>query len=376
MKIAIVRRECGFGLGGAEGYCENVAKGLSRRGHEVTVISRRSLVKGENISHVKARVFGRGSIAKNLSFFWSVSKILKGNNFDCVYGLSRIANADILRISDPLHAAWLELGYEGRFLPKWLRSSLPRHISLIWQEKKAITSARYIVTNSNLVKNQLVRYYKVDPSYITVIYNGVDLSRFSPLSLHEKRLVRQELGIPLQDLIVLFTGSDPRRKGFEVLLQAVAPLVNTFQFHLAVAGFTPTKAIKVLINRLGLEEKVIFLGIRQDIEKIYGACDLLCLPTSYDPFANVCLEAMACGLPVITTSQNGASELIKEVEGDWVIPGPQEDALKNVLETWLLMDSQHRQKISNSFVSLASKFGFDYHLERLDQLLGLVALYK
>ncbi len=376
MKIAIVRRECGLGLGGAEGYCENVAKGLAKQGHQVTIVSRFSRVKSHGISCMEVPVLGRGSLLKNLSFFKGVSKVLKTDRFDCIYGLSRIEGADLLRISDPLHVVWLELGYYGCFLPKWFRSKLPRHISLVWQERRAVTTARYIVTNSNLVKKQLVHYYKINPSRITVIYNGVDLSRFSPLGPKEKRTTRQELGLPLTAPVILFAGSDPRRKGFDVLLRAIAPLTNTFRFHLAVAGFNPSGTIKRSINRLGLEKRVAFLGIRQDIERVYGACDLLCLPTSYDPFANVCLEAMACGLPIITTNQNGASELVKKVADDWVIPAQQDKPLRKAIGNWLSMDNLYKQELCRAFTKVAFKFGLDQHIKDLGRLLNRVAVCK
>ncbi|NPA94987.1 MAG: glycosyltransferase family 4 protein, partial [Thermodesulfobacteria bacterium] len=307
MKVAIVRRECGLGFGGAEAYCANVAKGLKEAGHDVVVVGRLSKVR--EVPWVEARMRGRGSIAKNLSFFFSVKKVIERGGFECVYGLSRIPNADFLRISDPLHKIWLELGYEGRLLPPFIRRFMPRHAALLWQERQAIASARYIITNSNLVKRQLCTAYERPANSVFTLYNGVDLERFTPVSRGEKQALKRALGLKDKELMLLFAGVDFRRKGFEVLLRALSRLKGKGNLKLFAAGFNPSGALKGLVNELGLSDRVVFLGYRKDSEMLYRAADLFCLPTSYDPFANACLEAMACGVPVVTTAQNGAAEL-------------------------------------------------------------------
>ena len=366
MKIAIVRRECGLGLGGAEGYCENVARGLKGLGHDVTVVSRLSKIHDKEISWLRVPIFGRGSILKNMSYFFSAAKILKRHKFHLIYGLSRIANADFLRISDPLHAEWLERGYSSHPLPFNIRKHLPRHASLLWQEKKAISSAKFIITNSNLVRHQVVRHYRIHPDKIFTVYNGVDLTRFKPPSRHRKKELRKGLGLPEDATLLLFVGADVRRKGLIPLLKAVSALKSTsYNTHVAAAGFTPSSSIKRLIQELGIENRVHFLGFRTDTEKVYGAGDLLCLPTSYDPFANVCLEAMACGLPVLTTKWNGASELVEQVASYLVIKSPEAASIHAALEKWFNLQDFEKEKLSTDFATLAQGFGLDDHVYRL-----------
>ncbi len=364
MRVAVVRRQCGLGLGGAERYCANVAIWLSRLGHKVTVIADSSTVKG--VDFKRARVWGRGSILKNLSFFHSVRSVLKAGEFDCIYGLSRIKGTDFLRISDPLHRAWLELGYSGRKIPWQLRRITPRHLALLFQEREAIESTGFVITNSNLVKEQVIEYYRLEPQRVITIYNGVDLDRFHPVKESQRRRLRAGLSLGKKDsFLILFVGSDWKRKGLLSLFEAVSALKRHIDFLLLVIGVEAGKELLRTCQRLNLLENVSFLGKRGDVERFYMACDLLCLPTRYDPFANVCLEAMACGMPVVTTETNGASELVERVDEGLVV-GPRDvDALKGAIQRIVNMKSSERSALGEGCAHLAKKFGWDSHVRRL-----------
>ncbi len=366
MKIAIVRRECGLGFGGAEAYCENVAKGLRDIGHNTVIVARSSRVA--SVPWVEAKIFGRGSIAKNLSFFFSVKKVLATGGFDCTYGLSRVPNVDFLRISDPLHALWLRLGYQDRFLPAFIRCRLPRHLALLWQEREAIKSAKYIITNSKLVKGQIEDVYGISPQSVFTVYNGVDLKRFSPATSDEKVRLRRGLGLSDKETVILFAGVDFRRKGLELLLRSAASLKNFQPLRILLLGFKPPSKIKNLVSRLGLSHKVSYLGYRRDTENFYKASDLFCLPTNYDPFANACLEAMACGIPVITTAQNGAAELVERVSQELVVPSNNIEKLKNALCFFLEADERSRQVMGAASRDIAAGLSWSSHISQLDRL--------
>ncbi len=366
MKIAIVRRECGVGLGGAEGYCENVARGLFQKGHDVTIISDRSLLK--DIGQIRARVLGRGSIAKNLSFFINVKRILKRQHgFDVVYGLSRIEGADFLRISDPLHAPWLRFGYRDSKIPFFIKRLFPRHLSLLFQEKRAIKTARYIITNSNLVRDQVIRFYGVSGKKIITVYNGVDLKRFCPLSSDERKEVRRELGLNEKDKVIIFSGSDFKRKGLSNLIKALS-LMKDKDIRLLVCGNGKRKQVEQLLKDNSIRKRVIFLGMRRDIERLYGASDILCLPTLYDPFANACLEAMACRLPVITTRQNGVSELVERVDKRLVIEKSDPFLIRDSLSYYFSLNEKAQVKLRGKVSGLSMEFSWENHIQKLSSL--------
>ena len=368
MKIAVIRRSCSLKLGGAERYCANVSLGLNSLGHKVTVIADYSGL--ENVDFERAKVIGRGSILKNLSFFYSVKKLLKEQGFDIVYGLSRVEGVDCLRISDPLHKVWLELGYGESPFHRIIRMFSPRHLSILYQEKRAINTSRFIITNSNMVKEQVSRYYDISERHIFTIYNGVDLNRFRPISEKEKREFKEEFCIDEDKALLVFAGSDYRRKGLFILFDALKKLLKEkYPFHLVVLGVS-TKEGKPFKRCLesGLEEHVSFMGYRHDSERFFSAADLLCLPTLYDPFANVCLESMACGTPVITTNSNGASELVKMVSKDLVIKEPTPQAVLTALNHFFSLKEDDKEELQNKSLLIAKKYSWKDHIKKLEEL--------
>ncbi len=364
MNISIVRRRCGFGMGGAEGYCANVASGLRGRGHRVTVVADESTLDG--VPFERARVAGRGSILKNLSFFMESRMVLGRLEPSCVYGLSRIKDADFLRISDPLHAAWLDLGYD-RGIPAFLLRHLSlRHSLLLWQERQSIRTCRYIITNSRLVEDQLYHYYRVMPEYVFTVYNGVDHDRFSPLSQEARRKARRALGMSQGETAILFAGSDIRRKGLFHLMEVLSRL--DVRARLFVAGAARTAEAEALCSKLGITQQVEWLGFRMDMERLYQAADVFCLPTLYDPFANTVLEAMACGTPAITTRLNGAAEAMEPVCPELVTGPSDPEGLLSCLEYFMGLATGEKDALRQAVHERALEFSWDRHLDRLEGL--------
>ena len=369
MKIAVIRRECCLDSGGAEAYCANVASGLGNMGHDVTVIADSISVDGPDF--IRARVKGRGSIAKNISFFKSVEYVMGQKSFDISYGLSRVAPVDVLRISDPLHMAWLELGYEKGFR---LRRLMPRHRMLLMLEKKAVMAARHFVVNSFLVKKQLKQYYKVPDFKIDVLYNGVDKERFKPILEEKREGIREELGIGPEDIIFLFAGSDLKRKGFAHLAEAFSRLYgnighgNDRRYYLVVAGTMGNSECKDYFKDNGLSEQVKWLGYREDMENIYGISDLFILTTRYDPFANTTLEAMSCGIPVLTTVFNGASELYSASVPWLVIEKNNSEHLASSMLKFVSMGRDERKNLREQALKIAEAYSWSRHLKSLEKV--------
>jgi len=364
LRIAVVRRECGQGLGGAEAYCANVCAWLTEMGHNVTVVADKSLLPGLPFS--RAPVWGRGSILKNLSFFLNARQVLKTGKFEVSYGLSRVAPVDVLRISDPLHAAWLDLGYEGG--TEFRRIIRPRHRLLLWMEAKAIREAKAIVTNSRLVKNQVQHYYGTCAEKVTVIYNGVDLKRFRPMAQEDRVLTKKSMGISDDATVFVFAGSDLRRKGLSQLLSALARFREQ-PFILLVAGSIGSRDLKKRIEGMGLGQRVKWLGYVKDMERLYAMADLFVLPTRYDPFANTTLEAMACGTPALTTRQNGAGEIVGQVAHWLVVERPCHRSITEALEAFFSLSFKEKCVIRESSYEHACRFKWGRHTKELLQCL-------
>jgi UDP-glucose:(heptosyl)LPS alpha-1,3-glucosyltransferase len=158
-----------------------------------------------------------------------------------------------------------------------------------------------------------------------VIYNGVDLDSFHP-TLREKHheQTRRTLGIPSSARIVLFVGSGFERKGLPQLMAALQRL-NDPDVHLVVVGEDRLqRRLAEQARALAIAARVHWPGPQQDVRPFYGAADCLGLPTLYDPFPNAALEALASGLPVLTSSRCGAAELIEEGRSGYVCQAPED----------------------------------------------------
>lgn len=316
MKIAIIKNEVSFTKGGAERYAANLCRSLATMGHQVWVVAEKfDPALHPALIHVPVKVSHTTSAARNLSFHENSQKALAGISPDAVLALSRSFPADAFRVSDPLHRFWMKVRYPGK-LNHFLQSINPRHRAILALEKGILDPAntRSIITNSRLSKDIIGRYYDYPADRIHVIHNGVDLEKFRPAP-SEARTGRG-------DIRLLFVGQDFRRKGLSAVIDALVLLQKDGPpCRLRVIGRDDPAPYRRQAESLGLAPLVTFEGPSRDIHLAYQAEDLFVFPTHYDPFANVCLEAMACGLPVLTTTTNGASEVITEGLHGYVISG-------------------------------------------------------
>jgi len=312
MKLAIVRQKY-TPFGGAERFVERALAALAGKGLDVTIITRQW--RGGDMDGRKLRLcnpFHLGRLWRDASFSNAVSRIVATGEFDLVQSHERIPGCHIYRAGDGVHGTWLELRARVQSpLAAWFTRWHPWHRYVLRAEAKMFRhpDLRAVICNSYMVKDDIVRRFGVAEDKLQVIHNGVDLEYFHPgLREEHRQRVRAELGIPPAAAAVLFVGSGFERKGLFPLLQAVAAMVET---HLVVVGKDRKLAqAKTMAQKLGLMDRVHFLGGQPDVRPYYGAADVFALPTLYDPFPNAVLEALACGLPVLTSPGSGAAELV------------------------------------------------------------------
>ncbi|MDO8281047.1 MAG: glycosyltransferase family 4 protein [Thermodesulfovibrionia bacterium] len=313
MKIALIRKNY-TPYGGAENYMKQVAAGLVGKGHDIHILSAGNWEETEFHVH-KIEAASRPSLLSNLLFSMNIKSFLDKETFDSVVSFERTGYGDIYRAGDGCHKEWLNKRKKHEPFYKRISFAInPHHRMLLYLEKKTFENLKIIIANSNMVKDDIIRNYAIPSEKIRVIYNGVDLQRFHPADDDKKEAAKCSMG--LQGMkVVLFVGADLDRKGLPVLLKALSALEDK-GVKLLVAGRKAKKRHICLIRKLGIEKSVVLWGPEKNIEKLYAAADIFVLPTIYDPFSNATLEAMASGLPVITTSSNGAAELINSgVEG-------------------------------------------------------------
>ncbi len=248
------------------------------------------------------------------------------------------------------HATYLELAHNATLTPmeRLFRKGALKHKLALDIEKRALApngsrkggGRPLIITNSNLVKRDVVQRHGVDPEGIRVVYNGTDTERFHPSHRGNKGAeLRESLGWNSDHQVLLFLGTGYGRKGLDLVLEATARLAPKYDaLRLMIVGYDSSATVfETRAQQLGIADRCAFLGGRRDAEICFGAADVYALPTRYDPFANSTIEAMAAGLPTITTQTNGGCELIEEgVSGSVLSEQPSPDELAERLGFWFL----------------------------------------
>ena len=223
------------------------------------------------------------------------------------------------------------------------------------------------------MKDELILNYKVPPEDIYVVYNGVDLDKFHPRNkgLFYKE-IRDKYNISLNEFLILFVGSGFRRKGLIYLLKAVGILKDK-PLKLLVVGRGRIGPYVRIIKKLNIENKVIFTGsIKNEINKIYTASDIFILPSIYESFGNVCLEAMASGIPVIVSRNCGASEIITHKENGLIINNPKNSYEVSEAIKFLLSHKDIREKISIEARKTAENYTIEKNISEIIEIFNKV----
>ena len=172
-----------------------------------------------------------------------------------------------------------------------------------------------------MVKEDILENYRCPPEKISVVYNGVDLHRFHPNNTNiYRKSIRKQLGIPEDSILILFVGSGFERKGLQFLLQSTKYLAKENWRLLLMGKGNFEKFMRYApANK---RNRIIAKEPDPEIEKFYAAADLFILPSIYEPFGNANLEALATGLPVITTKYCGAANIIDSKKNGLVVGDP------------------------------------------------------
>ena len=325
MKLAIVRQKY-TPYGGAERFVERALKALRAKGVDVSIVARewQGEAAGE-MQGVRINPFYLGRTWRDAGFARGVQRLMAQKQFDLVQSHERIPGCDIYRAGDGVHATWLELRNKPLDrLALWHRYTLAAEATMFRHP-----NLRTVICNSRMVKDDIARRFGVADEKLEVIYNGVDLDVFHPRlrenhgrALREKVLGEtQRAGVGETVPVILFVGSGYERKGLPTLLHALS-LMSRSDARLWVVGRDKHELLmRKLAQTLGVDDRVMFLGAQADVKPFYGAADVFALPTLYDPFPNAALEALACGLPILTTSTCGAAELITPANGSVIAAG-------------------------------------------------------
>ena len=304
--------------GGAERFVQAALAALEAEGAAITIVTR-DWPRQDGAALV-LRPFHVGSLWRDYAFARAACRLLATRRFDLVQSHERLPCCDIYRAGDGVHAQWLAA--RARIQSPLARAATrlsPRHRFLLAMERELFASARLraVICNSEMVRGEIARRFPIDPAKLVLIRNAVDAASFHPgLRAELREPMRAQMGIPQDVPVALHVGSGFERKGVRTLLEALARAPSWWG---VVAGRDKHAGRYLsLARRLGIASRVRFVGAVSDVRPYYALADAFVLATLYDPQPNAALEAMAAGLPVVTTPSCGAAELLAEGASGYV----------------------------------------------------------
>jgi UDP-glucose:(heptosyl)LPS alpha-1,3-glucosyltransferase len=245
--------------------------------------------------------------------------------WDIVQSHERTLGQDVYRAGEGCHRGYLASAGHPR-------SRRVYHAITLALERRVFARTPCVVAIAARGREEIRTYYRVPDARLRVVYNGVDLARFHPRQRERHRgAVLQEVGIAPGAFVILFVGSGFERKGLATAIEALAAMADRTAW-LLVIGKGNREPFEALAARLGVTGRVRLLGARPDAERWYGAADAVVLPTRYEPFGNVHLEALASGVPVVTSIRAGGAELIEDGVNGYAVHPLDSGAVGRALE--------------------------------------------
>lgn len=351
--------------GGLEKYASRIAKAFVERGSQVTILTTGKTPLQSEIPVVALKSIPWPSFARMEQFDRSVQNWLKNHRTDLVFGMDRNRYQTHIRAGNGVHAAYLEsrVFTEGP-LKVFFCQMNPLHRKILELEKAAFENPalQKLFTNSHMVRYQVLDRYEIDPAKIQVIHNGVEWKEMeADFSMWErgKEESLKKFFFDRNQFHFLFIGNGYLRKGLDRLLFGLSQLKNE-PFHLSVLGKDNQMDLyRAKAVQLGLKDKIHFFGPLQDIRQFYQLADCLVIPSFYDPFANVTVEALAMGLFVLSSKLNGGYEILTPTNGavieDLLSPDAMVQALQIALKNRKTKESSQMIRESVKYLDFSNQ---------------------
>ncbi len=334
LKIAFIRRNWSP-TGGAENYLVRLVNHIKASGFHATLLCESWKRDIEPFDEIATLPVSGPAFLKPARFASLANQYLENHSFDVVFSLERGIRSDIYRAGDGVHLSWLDhrlsespvLGRLRNFFnPK---NQVLKHLEMLTFHP---SNTRLVIANSELVRDEILRFFDFPENRIRVVPNGVDVAYFSS---GDRAAGRKALGWGDDEFVALLVGAGAERKGHAAARRVEARLNGKLRLH--------------IVDKPAL----------CPLPDLYAAADIFLFPTLYDPFANVTLEAMAAGLPVITTTCNGASQIIVSGQNGYVVRDSRETDTMSAYAL-ALQDPELRKRIGHA----ARKTAGEYTLER------------
>jgi UDP-glucose:(heptosyl)LPS alpha-1,3-glucosyltransferase len=375
MKVAIVIERIEHWRGGAETSTQQLIHHLAGRGCEVHLITASRVPSSPDMTVHTLPVPRPTRRAQTVQFLRQAEAELGPRRFDIVHSMAPIINCDVYQ---PRGGTVAESVQRNLAL---VRSELLRRIkrlanrfntkqqSLLRQESRLLRRRRgpVVAALSQYVVDQLRHHYHVDGSRIRLVFNGVDVPEVSQGQRHgDRQKLREQLGLTPQDLVLLMVAHNFKLKGVARGIEAVERLKRSGgpMVKALIVGRDNPRRYRRLAERLAIANQIMFVGPTERVLAFYHAADILVHPTYYDPCSRVVLEALASGLPAITTRHNGAAEVIEDGAQGYVIDSA--DAVDQLADRIRrLADSNHRRACGEQGRRLRGRLSMARHADEM-----------
>jgi len=385
IKFAIGLGDFSKKRGGAERYLVDLCVRMAAKGYEVHVYSERWDEEAAGVLFHSVRTIPFPKSLRLLSFAIRATRAIENGDYDIAFGVGNTLKSDILQPHGGVHWAWFWRSLRAYDHPLvWVIKFLGRVLSPKQWVQGYIEDAPYkknrfrkIVAISDMVKQDMMRWYRIPEERIAVIYNGVDIDHFHPRNRRYREEIRSRYGIGEEEFVILFVSNNFQMKGLGFLIKALVEVGKEDHppFKLLVLGKDRQGPYERLAKKMGIFEETIFAGSTNEPEKYYGASDLLIHPTFYDACSLTVLEALASGIPVITTGCNGASGMITQGREGFVISDVRNSQTFGQ-QISFFFDKELREKASIASRRLAEYYSLEKNLEEISNIFEGVSCQK
>ena len=374
MKIALVILHADPRRGGAERYTVDLARGLTRRGHQVSIVATSFPVMFSDVTSVHLLTDERTRTGRYKSFLQQFDSHLHIAPYDIVHAMLPIRKADIYHPHAGLAIEALTQGHRkqsqffGRLMSAIFNRLNPRRRAFAAVEKRLLTKEHppIVLCLSEYVKQSVRAFYPLPDHKLATLFNAVDLQKFDPATRPTAGAeTRAKYNVPEGSTLAVIVAQDFARKGVAEAMRAMAVVRQKgVDLKLLVVGSGDVTFYKRLATRNGVGEHVIFTGHTDDVYGAYAAADFFVLPTRHDPCSLVVLEALAMGVPVISTKQNGATEIMTDGVHGSVLPSATDiPGLSTAMQKW--SDPATRTTAREACLALRPKLSYETHLDEL-----------
>ncbi|CAN2041719.1 UDP-glucose:(heptosyl)LPS alpha-1,3-glucosyltransferase [Candidatus Magnetomoraceae bacterium gMMP-15] len=344
-KIAVVIPKYGL-VGGVEKFVLELTERIAQNSHyEVHVFANKWKSDSDRITFHKIPIIIFPKFLSVISFAFFANRKIAKMDFDIIHSHERIFQADIFTMHGIPHKIWIneirKKNYPSLF-----------DYATMWVERCLLNNKKCqnFLAVSSLTKEKFLQEYNIDPEKLQIIHPGVNIDKFNKLNKQKcYKEVRKHFGINETDTVILFVGMNFEIKGLDNLMTAIAMTKSKCpnqNIKLLIVGKGKENKYRKLAYKLGINDDVIFAGVRTDVEQIYMACDIFSMLSKFDTFGMTVLEAMAASLPVIISENVGAKDLVRDGINGFVVAGDDINMIYSKIA--FMLDKKNRKKMGQA----------------------------